>query len=112
MKSIASILLVLLFQINTAPTGVWNTGIDNTRIEITESNGTYSGHIISSDNPRAVIGQQILKDLRPTGDSWEGLMYAPKKDTWLDASLEEQGDMLKITVKSGFFSKTIEWNRD
>ena len=92
-------------------TGVWNTGEDNTKIEITEDNGTLSGKIHSSDNAKANIGNQILKDVKSKNGTWEGKMYAAKKGEWYDAVLKENGNQLDITIKVGWITKTLAWTK-
>ena len=89
--------------------GIWNTGKDNTKIEITAVNGVYEGIIVSSDNAKAKIGKILLKDIQSVGGKWKGKLFAAKKGKWMDAVLEEKGSQLVITVSAGWMSKTIEW---
>lgn len=116
MKIIASLFALLLFAFGlsaqTTPIGVWNTGAQDTKVEISEANGAYVGNIISSDNSEVKIGKQLLKDLKPAGEGWQGKLYAPKKEQWLDAKLQEKGNHLMITVGSGWMSKTLEWTKE
>ena len=91
--------------------GVWNTGQDNTKIEITENNGVYSGKVISSDNDQVKIGKQFVKDVKSVGGKWKGKIYSPKKDNWYNATIEAKGEQLLVTVKSGMMSKTIAWQK-
>jgi len=92
--------------------GVWNTGQENTKIEITEKSGVYSGKLVASDNAKAKIGALLIKDVKSVGGEWEGKMYSPKKGKWYNATLEEKGGQLLVTVKSGWMSKTVEWKKD
>lgn len=117
MKIIASIFSFLLLtslslQAQKAPIGVWNTGSDNSQVEITEAEGNYVGTLIASDNPKAKIGKALLKDFKAVGKKWKCQLYAPKRGEWLDAKLEEKGDKLLITVGSGFMTKTLEWTKE
>lgn len=116
MKFIASLFCLLLsiasLSAQTTPKGVWNTGRDNTLVEVKEVNGSYIGTLISSDNPKASIGKVLLKDVKPAGKEWTGKMFAPKKGEWYDASLQVKGDILEFTIGSGFRSKTLEWVRE
>lgn len=91
--------------------GTYDTGEDNTKIVISESDGTITGKIKSSDNPKAIIGKVMLKDLRKSGNSWEGKIYAAKRQEWYDAVITSKGNVLEIEISVGFFSKTLEWNR-
>lgn len=115
MKTIASIFVLLLslagLHAQTAPAGVWNTGQDNTLVEITNVEGRYIGKLISSDSPDAKIGNLLLKDLKSVGGVWKGQLYAPKRGAWYDATVEAKGDRLIIKVGSGLTSKTITWTR-
>jgi uncharacterized protein (DUF2147 family) len=108
----ALLLSVASLSAQMAPTGVWNTGTDNSQVEITEAEGHYVGTLIASDNAKAKIGKQLLKDLKPDGEAWKGKLFAPKKGQWFDATLKEKGNLLLITVGSGFMSKTIEWTKE
>lgn len=92
-------------------TGTWDTGEDNTVIEITESDGKTTGKIKSSDNPKATINKVMLKDLKKSGSSWNGKIYAAKRQQWYDAEITQKGDVLEIKISVGFMSKTVEWKR-
>ncbi|MEM6806899.1 MAG: hypothetical protein AAF696_36195 [Bacteroidota bacterium] len=92
--------------------GIWNTGKENTKIEITEVNGLYQGKIISSDNSAAKIGTILLKDIKPLRKGYKGKLFAAKKGEWMDAVLKEKDNQLSITVSVGFMSKTIEWAKE
>jgi len=91
--------------------GTWGTGEDNTKIEISESDGKVTGKIKSSDNPKATIGNTMLKDLKKSDSSWKGKIYAAKRQEWHDAVLTQKGNILEIKISVGFFSKTVEWKR-
>ncbi|MCR9288530.1 MAG: DUF2147 domain-containing protein [Bacteroidetes bacterium] len=92
-------------------TGIWNIGNDNTKIEITEDNGVYGAKIVSSDNAKAKIGSEFLKDVKSVGGEWEGKLYNAKKNKWYDVVLKEKGDQLMATVDAGMMSKTLEWTK-
>ena len=116
MKQIA-IIFCVLFSFTTinaqnSTTGIWNTGEDNTKIEITEDNGVFSGKILSSDNPKAKIGKQLIKDVKLSNGEYKGKLYAAKKGKWYDAVLKENGDQLDITIKVGWMSKTLTWKKE
>ena len=92
-------------------TGTWDTGEDNTIIEITEIEDKPTGKIKSSDNPKAKIGNVILKEVNKNGRIWKGKIYAAKRQEWYDAEITQKGDVLEIEISVGFFSKTLEWNK-
>jgi hypothetical protein len=91
--------------------GTWNTGQDNTIIEITEIDGIPSGKIKTSDNPKAAIGNVILKDVKKKGEIWKGKIYAAKRQEWYDAEISQKGNVIKIEISVGFFSKTVVWKK-
>lgn len=105
-------LAVMGLKAQTKPVGIWNTGSDNTRVEIKELDGNLAGHILSSDNTSVEIGKQLLKDLQLAENGWKGKLYAPRRDEWYDATLEMKEDVLEITIGPGFLSKTVEWKRE
>lgn len=115
MKGNLCLLLLLSFgslQAQSTLAGIWNTGQENSRVEITAVDGGYFGTLISSDNENARIGTQLLKDVKPDGNGWKGTLYAPRRQAWYDATLEVEGDVLEITIGSGLLSKTVTWRRE
>ncbi len=106
-----ALLSTLTMYAQQSPAGIWNTGKDNTKIEIAETNGVYEGKIFSSDNAEAKIGKRLLKDVKSVDGAWKGKLYAAKRGKWMNAVLEEKDDQLLITVKAGLMSKTIEWTK-
>ena len=86
-------------------------GEDNTIIEITEIDGKPNGKIKSSDNPKAKIGNVILKEVNKNGRIWGGKIYAAKRQEWYDAEITQKGNVLEIEISVGFFSKTVEWKK-
>ncbi len=115
MKKLAILIVVLFTTISInaqSLTGVWNTGDENTKIEITENEGVFNGEILSSDNAKAKIGNQILKDVKFSNGEWNGQIYAAKKGEWYDAVLKENGSQLDITIKVGWVSKTLIWKKE
>ena len=103
--------LSLTMHAQEALTGIWNMGEDNTKVEITKSNGIYEGRIASSDNANAKIGNLILKDVKLVNGKWKGKLYAPKKKEWFDAVLKVEGKKLLVTVKAGMMSKRLTWKK-
>jgi uncharacterized protein (DUF2147 family) len=89
--------------------GVWNTGKENTTVEIKSTEKGLEGGILSSDNAKAKIGLLIVKNLKQEKGLYKGKLYAVKKRKWLDATFEKKGATLEIVVSSAWGSKTIEW---
>ena len=115
MKAILT-LCILFFSLTmhaqTPITGIWDMGQDNTKIEIKVNNGIYEGRLASSDNPKAKIGNLILKDVKSVGGTWKGKLYSVKKKKWFDAVLKTEGNQLFVTVNSGWSSKTLKWSKE
>lgn len=91
--------------------GIWDTGENNTKIEIAAPDGVITGKIKSSDNPKAAVGKVILKDLKKEDTHWKGKIYAAKKKKWYDAVLSEKKEQLEINISVGFLSKTLTWKK-
>ena len=105
-------LSTLMVNAQSSIAGVWNTGNDNTKVEIAEVDGVYEGKIFSSDNADAPIGKRLLKDIQLVDGEWKGKLFAAKRGEWMDAVLQEVDNQLAITVKAGWMSKTVEWSRE
>ncbi len=105
-------LLALSMNAQQYLTGVWDTGKDNTKIEISEQDGVYSGIVVSSDNAKVIPGKEILKDVKSVDGGWKGKVYAMRMGKWLDANLEEKGDLLLVSVKAGLMRRTLEWEKE
>ena len=91
--------------------GVWQTGIDNTKVETYQKEGAWFGKIISSDNPKAIPGTDILRNFKKKGDSWQGQLFAMKKNKLVDAVISPGDNRLLIKVSVGFFTKNLQWLR-
>jgi len=116
MKKLAILFCVLLLAITmhaqSSLAGVWDTGKDNTKVEISEQDGIYHGVVVSSDNANVDPGKELLKEVKSVDGTWKGKVYALRKGKWLDAVLEEKGDLLLVSVKAGMMSKTLEWKKE
>lgn len=91
--------------------GEWNTGEDNTIIEILTPKNQAIGKVKSSDNPKAEIGKTMLKDIKKKGNNWTGKIYAAKREQWYDVTITSKGNTLELAISVGFFSKTLEWKK-
>lgn len=95
----------------TSIEGVWNTGKDNTKINIAEENSIWTGKTLSSDNEKVIAGKVMLKDLEKKGKIWQGKLFFPKKKAWYNVKIKANEEQLELTIKVGFMSKTIFWER-
>jgi len=91
--------------------GFWQTGEDNSIVEVTETNGIATGKLVSSDNPKAVAGTEILRNFSETSGVWKGSVYAVRRDKLMDATITPSVDSLAIDVNAGLISKDLTWTR-
>lgn len=91
--------------------GIWETGEDNTKIEICKVDGQILGRIKSSDNSKAKVGKVILKDLNKKGGKWKGRIFAAKRGEWYNVEITPDRKVLKLKISVGLLSKTLEWKR-
>ncbi len=104
------VLMFSTFAFTQSLEGIWNTGKENTKVEITEENGYYQGTIHSSNNPEATIGKVILKAGKVKNqEEFVGKIYAVKKGKWFDADFFPKGKKLTIKISAGWSTKTQEW---
>ncbi len=89
--------------------GLWQTGKENTKIEISQNNGEWVGKIKSSDNEKATIGKLILKDLKKQNEKWVGKLFVVKRQEWYDVEITPNGTKLDLIVSAGFLEKKIQW---
>ena len=88
--------------------GTWDTGRENSIVEIYEDNGELFGKIISSDRAE-VVGKINLKNLQNKGDHWEGELFVFKRKSWYDVAIHEDNETLFLVISIGFFEKEVEW---
>ena len=91
--------------------GTWNTGQENTQIEILPNEESWIGKIKSSDNTKASIGKIIVKDLKKEGDTWTGKLFAAKRKKWVDVVFKPNETKMDLIISAGFSKKEIEWER-
>lgn len=85
--------------------GLWDTGKDNTTIEIINE----EGNVHSSDNAKATTGKLIIKNLKKTSNSYKGKLFIIKKNRWVDAEFVPKENTLYVTISAGWQSKTLKW---
>ena len=115
MKRLPIILFALFITLGLSaqdfPKGVWLTSEENTKIETYEKEGAWYGKIVSSDNPKAKIGKDILRGFKKENGQWNGKLFTAKRGKILDAVIEPQKEALNITVSAGFFTKSLVWKK-
>ncbi len=122
-----------------SPVGIWKqiddkTGLAKSLIEITETNGELTGKVLkvlrSDKGPhplcdkcsgalkdQPVIGMEILKNMKPDGDSWSGgTILDPKSGSTYRCNMKviDGGQKLKVRGYIGFalFGRTQVWLRE
>ena len=95
----------------TALDGNWQTGEDNSVVHVESSDGVATGKLISSDNPKAKMGTEILRNFKQTKGVWNGEIYAAKKDKLYNATITPTENSLEIKISAGVVSKKLSWKR-
>ena len=91
--------------------GTWQTGEDNTLVEVTEQGGVATGKLLSSDNPKAKVGTEILQKFSLVDGVWTGSIYAVKRGKVYPATITPSADTLDIKVSAGMMKKKVAWTR-
>ena len=91
--------------------GTWNTGRDDTLIETYEKDGEWFGKVISSDNSKAKIGNDILRNITESDGEWKGKLFMAKRNRLVDAVVEPSDEELKIIISGGGMKRTLTWSR-
>ena len=115
MKTIVLLTVILLgsfpLYAQESIKGLWNTGQENTVIEITHTDNTIEGKIASSDNIEAPIGQLIVKDISLKNNVYKGKLFSIKRRKWLNATFKNEGEQLVIKVSAGLRKRTVKWDK-
>lgn len=113
-----AILLSLLFlgsfttQAQESMAGQWNTGRENTIIEMKQDGSEWLGTILSSENEKAEIGKLMVKELQKKGEGFEGKIYVIRRERWMEAYFEPEGNSMKVTVSAGMMKRSIDWTKE
>lgn len=92
--------------------GIWNTGEDETKIEIKRLESEWKGRVLSSNNSDFKPNTVVLRKLTKKGELWRGQIYAPKRNEWYNVEITQKENLLSLEVSLGFLSRTIEWERN
>ena len=92
--------------------GLWKNDEQATWIDIQFDGELAVGTVARNDADPEAVGKVLLKDVVADAQAWRGQIYAKQLKTFKDAELSLAApDQLKILVKVGFFSKTVNWTR-
>jgi len=115
MKKITCLILALGYFIALSAQdfqkGTWLTNKGNTKVETYQKDGAWYGKVISSDNPKAKIGNDILRAFKQVDGAWKGKLFVARRNREADAVIEPTKDKLSITISAGFSSRTLVWKR-
>ena len=115
MKKITCLILALGYFIALSARdfqkGTWLTNKGNTKVETYQKEGAWYGKVLSSDNPKAKIGTDILRAFKQVNGQWKGKLFVARKNREVDAIIEPSKDKLSITISQGFSSRTLVWKK-
>lgn len=120
-KSLVTMLVLLLAPL-VAPAvaanelnGIWQHEEDPVWVEIGFEGEQGNGVILRNNKNAEVVGFELLKKLTPHEKkslTWTGQVYAQQLEEYKKATVTlPEPDVMRLKVKVGFLSKTIEWNR-
>lgn len=90
--------------------GRWNTGQENTVLEVKEVQGKIEGRIVASDHTKAPLGRLILKDVtKENGDIVKGSLYSLRKDKWFEATFAPQSKNMEVILTLGWVTRKFNW---
>lgn len=91
--------------------GRWNSGQENTVIEIKEVQGKIEGRIVASDNSKAPIGRLIVKVVYREDGHISGSVYSLRNAKWFDASFSPQSKNMEVTLAIGLITRKLNWKK-
>jgi len=95
--------------------GLWRHAEEPVWLEIAADGEVATGSIRRNDNKPELVGMTFLKEVKPAGNSgnqWVGQIYAQSMKEFKDAKINlKTAEQMQITVKAGFVSRTITWQR-
>lgn len=119
-RTVQGALLLLLaglspLAIASELTGLWKIDGQPVWIEVTSEAGVSQGIVRRNDvNPDAT-GRMLLKDIvadESEAGRWSGQVFAVRLGEFRDAQIAlPEADQMEVTVKVGFMSRSIIWER-
>ncbi len=94
--------------------GLWQHPDQPVIVEMHPVGDIMEGKIYSNSDMPDSVGKTIFRDLRfdQQEQCWQGRVYVKRLDEEKDTCLLLDGaDQFSMTVKVGFFSKTVTWAR-
>ena len=73
------------------------------------------GQVVRSDDSPELVGQTILRELRPAGAEgrWDARLYSPRLAREVDAQINSTSpDKITLHVRFGFIARSVVWQRE
>ena len=106
----------LLFVCNASAAsdlnGFWQHPKDPVWLEVNEAVGT--GIAVRNDNDPSSVGFAVLKEvvIGPKEEQWSGQVYVPQLGDYKRVTVTlPNASTLKMKVKIGFISRSVEWTK-
>ena len=114
LRSILITLFLLACNVCTASdiSGLWQHPKDPVWLDFNEESG--SGIAVRNDNDPSSVGFAVLKEVvsGPKKGQWSGQVFVPKLGSYKQVVLTmPTPTTLKMKVKIGFISRTLEWSK-
>ncbi|WP_044213517.1 hypothetical protein [Flammeovirga sp. OC4] len=91
--------------------GKWDTQRHGTILSIKKNKNIYEGFVKSTGSEKIEEGKQMIRNIQPTKNGFEGEIYSVKQDKWLTAEFYPEKEAMEVKISVGILSKTLEWER-
>ena len=91
--------------------GFWQTGKNNTVVEIYEKDGLFFGKVIKSKKVGASIGKDLITNCRLIDGKYYGELNNLKSNETFNIILSTKEEDIEIAVLLGFFKQKKIWSR-
>ena len=114
LKPIVAAALSFICNVSAASdlNGFWQHPKNPVWLEVNEAMGT--GVAIRNDDDPGSVGFAVLKEVMtgPKGEQWSGQVYVPQLGDYKRVIVTlPNANTLKMKVKIGFISRSVEWTK-
>ena len=114
LKPIVAAAILFICNVSAASdlNGFWQHPKDPVWLEVNEEMGT--GIAVRNDDDPSSVGFAVLKEIvtGPKEGQWSGQVYVPQLGDYKRVIVTlPNADTLKMKVKIGFISRSVEWTR-
>ena len=109
--------ITLLAQDSNQILGEWYTVEQKSVITFlqNQSSGEYSGKVswVRDEDKQDLVGTETVKNLKFSEQEklYSGQIFIPRFNAYKDCEITIKNEVLNLTVKAGFKSKTVQWKR-